>query len=58
MSHISFLNLCACKGTCLTHAFIPFLRAETWARVVQPTAWSSRCAGLNQVAGMIDLGFL
>jgi hypothetical protein len=22
--HISFLNLCACKGTCLTHACIPF----------------------------------
>jgi hypothetical protein len=21
-------------------------------------SWSSRCAGLNQVAGMIDLGFL
>jgi hypothetical protein len=42
----------------LTHACIPFLRAETWARVVQPTAWSSRCAGLNQVAGMIDLSFL
>jgi hypothetical protein len=46
------------QGTCLTYACIPFLRAQTWARVVQPTVWSSRCAGLNQVAGMIDLGFL
>jgi hypothetical protein len=34
-----------------------FLRAQTWAWVVQPTAWSSWCAVLNQVAGMIDLGF-
>jgi hypothetical protein len=36
------------------HAFL-FLRAQTSARVVQPTAWSGRCAGLNQVAGMIDM---
>jgi hypothetical protein len=35
-----------------------FLRAHTWVRVVQPTDWSSRCAGLNQVAGVIGMGFL
>jgi hypothetical protein len=34
-----------------------FARTDV-ARVVQPTAWFSRCAGLNQVARMIDLGFL
>jgi hypothetical protein len=42
---------------CLTHACIPFF-AHRRGRVAQPTAWFSRCAVLNQIAGVIGLGFL
>jgi hypothetical protein len=37
------------------HSF--FARTDV-GRVAQPTVWFSRCAGLNQVAEVIGLGFL
>jgi hypothetical protein len=40
--HISFLNLRACRETCLTHAFIPFLRALMWSEGTPDSlAWVS-----------------
>jgi hypothetical protein len=47
----------ACKGTCLTHACIPFFAPKDMGQVAHPTSWLSRCAGLNQVAGVVGLGF-
>jgi hypothetical protein len=37
------------------HSF--FARTDV-GRVAHQTDWSSRCVGLNQFAGLVDLGFL
>jgi hypothetical protein len=59
-----FLNLRACKETCLTHACLSiFCMHSTWGGGVPDTpeslAWGvGGCAGLDQITGVVGLGFL
>jgi hypothetical protein len=46
------------QGTCLTHVCIPFFACIDVGWVAHPTACLSQRAELNQVAGVVDLGFL
>jgi hypothetical protein len=47
--YISFINLRTCMRTCLTHACIPFLRAQTWC------GWRTRQPGWIGALGWIRL---
>jgi hypothetical protein len=46
------------QGNMFDSCIYSFFARTDVGRVAQPTAWFSRCTGLNQVAGVIGLGLL
>jgi hypothetical protein len=56
-THI-FLKFTRMQGNVFDSCMHTFCAHTDVGRVAHPTAWLSRRAGLNQVAGVVGLGFL
>jgi hypothetical protein len=57
-SHISFLNLCACKGTCLTHACISFFARTDVGAGGSPDNLVESARWVEPRRRVVGLGFL